>query len=105
MDDVVRFDNVSYERAGRLLVRDVTLGLEPASVTAIVGRSGAGKTTLLRLVNGLVLPSSGTLTVEDRATREWNGTRLRRRIGYVIQEVGLFPHMTVEQNVTLVPRL
>jgi osmoprotectant transport system ATP-binding protein len=72
---------------------------------AIVGRSGAGKTTVLKLVNRLLLPTSGTVIVEGRDTREWDGIQLRRRIGYVFQDVGLFPHMTVEENITVVPRL
>jgi osmoprotectant transport system ATP-binding protein len=72
---------------------------------ALVGRSGAGKSTILKLVNRLLLPDSGTVRVEGRDTREWDGIRLRRRIGYVLQDVGLFPHMTVEQNVGLVPQL
>ena len=74
-------------------------------MVALVGRSGAGKTTLLKLVNRLLLPTAGGVIVEGRDTREWDGIRLRRRIGYVFQDVGLFPHMTVEENVSVVPRL
>jgi osmoprotectant transport system ATP-binding protein len=74
-------------------------------VLVLVGRSGAGKSTLLRLVNGMLLPTSGSVTVEGRDTRQWDGIRLRRRTGYVLQEIGLFPHMTVEANVGIVPRL
>jgi osmoprotectant transport system ATP-binding protein len=74
-------------------------------VLAVVGRSGAGKSTLLKLINRLLLPSSGHVRVEGRDTREWDGIQLRRRIGYVLQDVGLFPHMTIEENVGLVPRL
>ena len=71
----------------------------------LLGRSGSGKTTLLRLINAMLLPSEGQVLVQGRATREWDGIRLRRGIGYVIQEAGLFPHFTVAENVGLVPTL
>jgi osmoprotectant transport system ATP-binding protein len=71
----------------------------------LLGRSGSGKTTALKMVNGLLAPTSGEVLVEGRSTTTWDPIRLRRRIGYVIQEVGLFPHFTVAQNVGLVPRL
>src|SRR5689334_14631552 len=72
---------------------------------ALVGASGAGKTTILKLVNRLLLPEAGDVHVQDRNTRDWDPIRLRRSIGYVIQDVGLFPHLTVAQNVAIVPRL
>ncbi|OJV42161.1 MAG: hypothetical protein BGO25_19155 [Acidobacteriales bacterium 59-55] len=84
---------------GRVLLRDISLQLEAGTVTALLGRSGSGKTTLLRMVNGLVMPTSGEVRVGDKATGEFDTVSLRRSIGYVIQETGLFPHMTVERNV------
>jgi len=72
---------------------------------AIVGRSGAGKTTVLKLVNRLLVPDQGDVFVEGRDTRDWDPIALRRRTGYVLQHIGLFPTMTVEQNVSVVPRL
>jgi osmoprotectant transport system ATP-binding protein len=83
----------------------VSLTLEGGSVLALVGRSGIGKTTLLKLVNRLLIPDDGAVLVEGRDTREWDPIRLRRRLGYVIQDVGLLPHFTVAQNVGLVPQL
>jgi osmoprotectant transport system ATP-binding protein len=71
----------------------------------LLGRSGAGKTTALKLINRLLEPSAGQVLVEGRSTLEWDPIALRRHIGYVIQEIGLFPHFTVEQNISLVPRL
>ena len=71
----------------------------------LLGRSGAGKTTALKLINRLLEPSAGKVCVEGRSTLDWDPIALRRRIGYVIQESGLFPHYTVGQNVSLVPRL
>ena len=71
----------------------------------LLGESGCGKTTTLKLVNRLLLPTTGEVLVEGKATTEWDAIRLRRMTGYVIQEGGLFPHFTVERNVSLVPRL
>ena len=95
----VEFAKVNYALAdGRFLLRDVSLRLEAGTTTALLGRSGAGKTTLLRMVNGLVTPTSGEVLVEGKATGAYDEVALRRGIGYVIQETGLFPHMTVERN-------
>jgi osmoprotectant transport system ATP-binding protein len=102
----VRFADVSFQYPGRASVlRHLDLDVEPGEMLVLVGRSGAGKTTLLKLVNRLLLPTSGRVFVEERDTREWDGIALRRRIGYMFQDVGLFPHMSVEENVTIVPRL
>ena len=98
----ISFANVSYTLpTGRTLLRDISLMLAPGSTTAILGRSGSGKTTLLRTVNGLVQPTSGSVLVDGRSTLDYNLGELRRGIGYVIQETGLFPHMTVERNAGL----
>jgi osmoprotectant transport system ATP-binding protein len=103
---IVRFDNVEFGYPGRgPVLRRLNLSLCAGQVVALVGRSGAGKSTLLKLINRLLLPTSGRVVVEGHDTREWDGIRLRRRIGYVFQNVGLFPHMTVAQNVEVVPRL
>jgi len=71
----------------------------------LLGRSGSGKTTTMKLINRLIDPTSGQVRVEGRSTLQWNPIQLRRRIGYVIQEIGLFPHFTVEENIGVVPRL
>lgn len=95
----VEFAKVSYTLAGsHFLLRDISLRLEAGTTTALLGRSGSGKTTLLRMVNGLVTPTSGEVRVGDRAVGAYDVVALRRSIGYVIQETGLFPHMTVERN-------
>jgi osmoprotectant transport system ATP-binding protein len=96
--------HVTRGAAGQVL-RGLDLDVAPGETLALVGRSGAGKSTLLKLVNGLIVPDRGTVVVDGRDTREWNPFELRRRIGYVLQEVGLFPHMTVAQNIAVVPRL
>jgi osmoprotectant transport system ATP-binding protein len=102
---MVRFESVSFEAGGKRILDDVSLDVEPGETLVLLGRSGAGKTTALKLVNRLIVPSSGKVEVRGRATTEWDPIRLRRGIGYVIQEIGLLPHFTVERNVALVPRL
>jgi osmoprotectant transport system ATP-binding protein len=95
----VEFAKVSYTLAGgRALLRDISLQFEAGTTTALLGRSGSGKTTLLRMVNNLVTPSTGEVLVAGHPTQDADTIALRRSIGYVIQETGLFPHMTVERN-------
>ena len=102
----VSFSEVSFARPGQDPVLDAfDLAVDEGEIVAIVGRSGAGKTTILKLVNRLLLPSSGAVLVKGRDTRAWDPIELRRRTGYVFQDVGLFPHLTVEENVRIVPRL
>jgi osmoprotectant transport system ATP-binding protein len=102
----VTFDHVSFAHPGAArIVDDVTLAIEAGEIVVLVGRSGAGKSTLLKLANRLNVPTSGSVRIEGRDTREWDPIRLRRRTGYVLQDIGLFPHMTVGENVGLVPRL
>ena len=103
---VVRFENAGLRLAGgRHIVSDLNFEIRGSEILILLGRSGSGKTTTLKLINGLLLPTDGQVTVEGTPTHEWNPARLRRHIGYVIQEIGLFPHMTVERNVGIVPRL
>ncbi|HEX5484035.1 MAG TPA: ATP-binding cassette domain-containing protein [Terriglobia bacterium] len=104
--NAVELRNVSVRAdAGREILHQVTLEVHRGETLVLLGRSGSGKTTTLKLINQLVLPSAGEVWVEGRRATEWNAIALRRRIGYVIQEVGLFPHFTVERNVGLVPAL
>ncbi len=103
---VIEFRHVSYRaRDGRALLSDLNLQLAHGETLVLLGRSGSGKSTTLKLINRLLEASEGDVRVEGRSTLEWNPIQLRRRIGYVIQEAGLFPHFTVERNVGLVPRL
>lgn len=105
-EPVIEFRNAGYRLpGGELLLHDITLTVGRGETLVLLGRSGAGKTTALRLINRLADPSDGEVLVEGRRTLDWNPITLRRHIGYVIQETGLFPHYTVERNVSLVPRL
>jgi osmoprotectant transport system ATP-binding protein len=81
------------------------LDVDAGDTLVLLGRSGSGKTTALKTVNGLIVPTSGEVLVEGTPTTAWDPIRLRRRIGYAIQEGGLFPHFTVADNIALVPRL
>ena len=105
-DPAIEFREVSFARPGRPRVLDAfSLTVEAGEVLALVGRSGAGKSTLLKLINRLLEPDGGAVIVEGRDTRAWDPIQLRRRVGYVLQEVGLFPHMTIGDNVAVVPQL
>jgi osmoprotectant transport system ATP-binding protein len=90
---------------GRALVSDISFSVAAGETLVLLGRSGSGKTTTLKLINRLLEPTAGLVTIDGQHASGVEPTRLRRRIGYVIQEIGLFPHFTVEQNVGLVPRL
>ena len=102
----IEFEDVDYRlESGKSIIEGLNLRIPPGTCVVLLGRSGSGKTTTLKLVNRLLEPSSGRITVDGTSTLEWDPIRLRRHIGYVIQEVGLFPHFTVSENVALVPSL
>jgi osmoprotectant transport system ATP-binding protein len=103
---LVEFRRVSYAiDAARKIIDDLSLEVYRGETLVLLGESGCGKTTTLRLVNRLLTPSAGEVLVEGKATTHWDVIQLRRRTGYVIQEAGLFPHFTVDENVALVPSL
>jgi osmoprotectant transport system ATP-binding protein len=102
---ILEICNVSYAIGGRAILRDISLTVHEGETVVLLGRSGSGKTTLLKTVNGLVQPTSGEIRFEGKPSTEWDPIRLRRRMGYVIQDAGLFPHWTVAANIGLVPRL
>jgi osmoprotectant transport system ATP-binding protein len=106
LDTSVRLTGVSYQAPdGGAILRDVTFDVPSGETLVLIGRSGSGKTTVLKLINALLRPASGQIEVLGKPIGEWDPIQLRRRIGYVIQETGLFPHFSVEANVGLVPRL
>ena len=102
---VIEFRNVSYRVGATEVLRDLSLQVFPGEILALLGRSGSGKTTTLKLVNRLLSPTAGEVLVKGSSNAQADVIRLRRSIGYVIQEAGLFPHFTVAKNVALVPRI
>lgn len=104
-DARIEFQDVHASRGLLEVLRGVSFTVHDGETLALVGRSGAGKSTILKLINRMLLPSGGRVIVEGRDTRERSPFALRRRIGYVLQEVALFPHMSVADNVSVVPRL
>jgi osmoprotectant transport system ATP-binding protein len=105
-ETVVEFRDVSYDLPdGRTILHGLNLDVPRAEILVLLGRSGSGKTTALKLVNRLLELSRGELLVDGRPAREWDLIKLRRHIGYAIQEVGLFPHRNVQRNIGLVPEI
>jgi osmoprotectant transport system ATP-binding protein len=103
---VIEFRDVAYRfSGGQELLHGLNLQVRRGETLVLLGRSGSGKTTTLKLINDLVSPTEGMVLVESRATTQWDPIRLRRGIGYVIQDAGLFPHFTVERNIGLVPTI
>lgn len=102
----IEFHNVEYRvSSGKVLLSGLSLIVQRGETLMLLGRSGSGKTTCLKLINRLLAPTSGEVLVENKLALAWNPIQLRRRIGYAIQDVGLFPHYTVWENVALVPKL
>lgn len=100
---MIRFEHVNKSFGVEKVLVDFSLHIEEGEFLTVIGRSGCGKTTMLRMINGLQTPDSGKILVEGNNVAEADLIALRRRIGYVIQNKGLFPHMTVEENITYVP--
>jgi len=107
-DPTIQFQNVTYSINGsahHTIVSEIQFSVRSGQTLVLLGRSGSGKTTLLKLINRLLVPTAGKVVVRERSTAEWDAIQLRRGIGYVIQEAGLFPHFTVAENIALVPSL
>jgi osmoprotectant transport system ATP-binding protein len=107
-ENSIEFRDVSFSidgRASREIISGISLIVRHGETLVLLGRSGSGKTTLLKLINGMLVPLRGEVLVQRQRTADWNLIRLRRNIGYVIQDAGLFPHFTVAENVGLVPTL
>ena len=105
-NSTIEFRNVEYRvTPDRLLLTGLNLVVKRAETLMLLGRSGSGKTTCLKLINRLLVPTAGDVLVNNKGSQDWDPIRLRRGIGYAIQDVGLFPHYTVWENVALVPKL
>lgn len=103
---MISFENVckTYE-AGQTILHDINLDVREGELLVLIGPSGSGKTTLLRMINRLTEPTRGRITVRNQDIGRVNPVELRRNIGYVIQNIGLLPHMTIAENIAIVPRL
>lgn len=102
---MIRFENVSKYFEETQVLQDLNFQIDEGEIVCLIGPSGCGKTTTLRLVNRLIEPSSGKIYIQDKDISNIDPVELRRSIGYVIQQIGLFPHMTIEKNISVVPRL
>lgn len=103
--DSVRLQQVTKKYGELFAVEQLDLDLQGGELLILIGPSGSGKTTTLRMINRLIEPDDGVITINDHDIMEFDPVRLRRNIGYVIQDIGLFPHMTIKENIGLVPRL
>jgi osmoprotectant transport system ATP-binding protein len=105
-DAAIELENVSFRLpGGNTLLHGLNLSVNRGETLMLLGRSGSGKTTCLKMMNRLLIPTEGEVRVDGTPLSQWDPIKLRRRIGYAIQDVGLFPHYTVRENVALVPRL
>lgn len=103
---VIEFNHISKAyQDGHPVIDDLSLSIGKNELVTILGPSGCGKTTLIKMVNKLLLPDEGEIYVHGKSTRDWDEIKLRRNIGYVIQHIGLLPHLTVEQNISFVLNL
>ncbi len=102
---MIQFERISKRYKAKQVLNQITFTIKSGDLVAIIGESGCGKTTLLKMVNRLIKPSSGTIFIDDKSIASMDEVALRRRIGYVIQQTGLFPHMTVKENIELIPKL
>ena len=105
MEPIICFEHVFKSFGGQAVLQDFSLEIQPGTFLTVIGRSGCGKTTALKMVNGLTRAHSGRVLVQGKDVAQADPVALRRRIGYAIQSVGLFPHMTVEKNVAYVPSI
>ena len=102
---MINFKNVSKSFGNKKILDNINIEIEKNKITCLIGESGCGKTTLLKMINRLNEPTSGTITINGRNTLKQDPIKLRRSIGYVIQQTGLFPHMTIEENIEIIPRI
>ena len=102
---MIKFDKVCKAYKDKKVLQNVSFEIEDNSITTIIGESGCGKTTTLKMINRLIEPTSGKITINDKDIKRMNPISLRRSIGYVIQQTGLFPHMTIKENIELILKI
>lgn len=104
-DTIIRFEHISKTYGENNILQDFNLDIRKGEFLTVIGSSGSGKTTMLKLINGLSVPTAGRILIDGKDIAQEDQTLLRRNIGYVIQGIGLFPHMTVKANIAYVPNL
>lgn len=104
-DIIIRFEHISKTYGENVVLQDFNLDIRRGEFLTVIGSSGSGKTTMLKLINGLSVPTTGRILIDGKDIARENQTLLRRHIGYVIQGIGLFPHITVKANIAYVPNL
>ena len=102
---MITFENVYKKYNTSYALKDISLTINAGEFICVIGTSGSGKTTLMRMINHMIEPTSGTITINNKNILDYDEVELRRKIGYVIQNIGLFPHMTIKENIMLVPNL
>ncbi|MGG7178158.1 betaine/proline/choline family ABC transporter ATP-binding protein [Clostridium paraputrificum] len=102
---MIKIKNVTKKIGSRVILDNINLDIERGSFVVLIGPSGCGKTTTLKMINKLIKPTSGDIFIDDKAISKEDTIQLRRRIGYVIQNTGLFPHLTIRENIELIPKL
>ncbi len=102
---MIKFENISKKFKNTTVLSDVSFEIEKGKLVAIIGESGCGKTTTLKMINGLITPTSGKIYINNEDISTKNVIDLRRNMGYVIQQTGLFPHMTIRENIELIPKV
>lgn len=102
---MITFENVYKKYNTSYALKNISLTINDGEFICVIGTSGSGKTTLMRMINHMIEPTSGTITINNKNILDYNEVELRRKIGYVIQNIGLFPHMTIKENIMLVPNL
>ena len=105
MTSAIKFDHVKKSFADKVVVNNLNLDVQQGELFVLVGNSGSGKTTSVKMINRLEDPNSGLVLVNERPTTEYDVQKLRWQIGYVLQQIALFPNMTVAQNITLIPAI
>ncbi|MGM9891703.1 ABC transporter ATP-binding protein [Limosilactobacillus sp.] len=102
---IIQFNHVSKKYSQNTAVDDLSFSIDKGEFVTVLGSSGCGKTTTLKMINGLIQPTSGTITIAGKRLSDWDLVDLRRHIGYVVQQIGLFPHMTIADNIAVVPKM
>jgi osmoprotectant transport system ATP-binding protein len=102
---MIRFENITKQYGKNVVVKDISFEVKKGELVVLIGPSGCGKTTLLKIINRLIQPTSGAVYIDEKSIFEQDVIELRRKIGYVIQQTGLFPHMTVRENIEIIPKL